>query len=202
MCSSDLLANLATGWSPTPYIPGSDLALSLAQCDFPPETVGLSEALPGYDSVPVMKPNAGNFDVQVRAASAVHLQALRSFGVVAHGGPRSVAEVGLRRLATQLKDSRRKLMLAYPTAPPSGRPVESLKRWKKISDSIVTGPYDPTQIVLRLRGPKKRRRYDAIVAHPDASHNRHNLWTACARAIPDFATLIPEIGRASCRERV
>jgi hypothetical protein len=188
-----LAANLATGWSPMPYTPGSDLALSLAQADFPPETLGLSDPLPGYDGVPVFRPNSGNFDAQVRAASAAHLQALRSFGVVTHGGPRSIAEVGLRKLSSQIRRSRASLMKAYPNAPPSGRPVESLRRWKKISDSIVAGPYDPSQIILKLRGPHKRRRYDLVVAHPDAGHNRHNLWTACARAIPEFSFLIPEV---------
>uniref|UniRef100_A0A2V0RBL0 RdRp n=1 Tax=viral metagenome TaxID=1070528 RepID=A0A2V0RBL0_9ZZZZ len=188
-----LKANLATGWSPTPYYPGMDLALSLAQADFPPETLGLSEVLPGYDSVPVFRPNTGSFDAQVRAAAAAHLQALRSFGVVPSGGPRSVAEVGLRKLSAQIRASRATLMKVYPTAPPSGRPIESLRRWSDISDKIVAGPYDPTQIVQKLRGPRKRRRYDFIVAHPDAGHNRHNLWTACTVAIPGFSLLVPEV---------
>jgi hypothetical protein len=186
-----LLANLGSGWTTMPYQPGQELALSLAQFDFPPESVGLSEAFPGYDSVPVFKPNTGSFDAQVRAASAAHLQALRSMGVVSGIGPRSIAEVGLRKLSIQLTRSRRQLMAAYPNAPPSGRPVESLQRWKKISSSIVVGPYHPTQIVLKLRGSSRRRRYDPIVAHPDAQHNVHNLWTVCARSIRNFDDLLP-----------
>jgi len=186
-----MLANLATGWSAAQYVPGGDLAESLALADFPPQTLGVSKAMEGYDNVPVFPVHSGSFDAQVRAASAAHLSALRSWGVVTLPGPRSMAEVGLRKLSDQLLRSRSKLIATYPNAPLTGDIHKSLRKWLDVSSNIVSGPYDPSQIYPRIRGRGHRRRTQYVCAHPDLNHNRHNLYTACKLSLPDFYELAP-----------
>lgn len=184
-------ANLASGWSPMPYIEGADLAMSLAQADFPSSTLGLSEPLDGYDNVPVHCVHAGNFESALRSSAAAHLQNLRSFGVVPKVGPRSIEAVGLFKLSRRLRAARGRLLSLYPNAPPSSNLSRSLDRWKSIADRISTGPFHPSQTVLKARGSRHRHRYDVIVAHPDTNKNIHNLWTVCSRSIPDISILIP-----------
>jgi len=185
-------ADLGGAWTVNQHRPMTDLADQMAGGDFPPSSVGLSEPVPGIVA-DVLTCHAGRYEELMRSASAAHYRALQSMGVIPLQGPTSIAEIGLGRIGKMVSERRNQIIRSYPNAPLSSNVVGSLQRWTSSLDSLVCGPYHPSQSVTRIRRGRRNRIYrvEPHCAHPDLAANDHNLRLFFAQVEPVTLSLLP-----------
>uniref|UniRef100_A0AAU7BNV1 RNA-dependent RNA polymerase n=1 Tax=Obscuromonas narnavirus 2 TaxID=3157915 RepID=A0AAU7BNV1_9VIRU len=159
------------------YEEPSELALSLVKDSQPPHTLTTIKVLPQNERVPVALAHAGPWVEYFLQELSLTTSSLREMGVLEPRSRQSGRVRSLGRIAVEMKRLRDRLLATYPNAPPSQHPVASLSKAKEILDSLVQGPYHPSQLILR-QGVRRGRPYSQyVLAYSDQPHVRQEFLT-------------------------